>query len=387
MTDADTRMRQRLLLMTNSVAVGGMEEHVRLLAACIDRKRFEVHLALPEWAATDDWSTSASRSADRFWRITPDRRHGIGGLVRETLALWRLARRERFDVAHLHGTSYHGLTYAIVALRLAGVRRLFLTEHLPPEEPQRARFRHLRRGITGLLTGLVCVSEFNRDARERYLGDPGCPTRVVNNGIDVARYAETIDREVLDKVRADLDIAPDAPMVGTAIRLEPGKGVADLVSAFALVADSHPAAVLLVAGDGSLRDELEALAAGLGLADRCRFVGFQADPEPFIRLADVFVLPVPYGSASIGLLEAMAMGRACIITFGSGGEAVVHGECGYCARPNDPASIAEYIDLLLSDAERRNEFGRRARARVEADYSAGRVARQLERIYLDDGGR
>lgn len=370
--------------MTNSVAVGGMEEHVRLLAEKIDRSRFVVDAAAPDWEPTAEWNTALAEAADHFSTRTPDRRHGIAGLVRETFGLWRHARRQRFDVAHLHGTSYHGLTYAIVALRLAGVRRLFLTEHLPPEEPQSARTRRLRRATTRLLAGLVCVSDFNRDARLRYLGDPGCAVHVVNNGIDVDRFDEAADPAVLDRVRDEHDIAHDALIVATAIRLEPGKGVDDLIRGFAEVAPKHPTAVLLVAGDGSLRAELEMLAAELGVADRCRFVGFRSDPQPYIRLADAFVLPVPYGSASIGLLEAMAMGRACIITFGSGGEAVVHDECGYCARPNDPASIAEHVHLLLADADTRNEFGRRARARVEADYSAERVARQLEAIYLDE---
>ena len=373
--------------MTNSVAVGGMEEHVRLLAEKVDRDRFVVHAAAPDWEPTAEWNAALASAADHFSTRTPDRRHGVAGLARETFGLWRHARRQRFDVAHLHGTSYHGLTYAIVALRLAGVRRLYLTEHLPPEEPQGARTRRFRRATTRLLAGLVCVSDFNRDARLRFLGDPGRPVHVVNNGIDTDRFAEAGDAATLDRVRAEHGIAPDALVVGTAIRLEPGKGVDDLVRGFAKASRQHPDAVLLVAGDGSLRSELESLADELGIGDRCRFVGFRSDPESYIRLADVFVLPVPYGSASIGLLEAMAMGRACIITFGSGGEAVQHGECGYCARPNDPGSIAEHIDLLLADADRRREFGRRARARVEADYSAERVARQLEAIYVGDGER
>ncbi len=373
--------RVRLLLMTNSVAVGGMEEHVRLIAQELDRSRFEVHAVLPDWSATNDWAPALGAAADTLTFLTPDRRHGASAQVRELWRLVRFARANRFDVAHVHGTSYHGLSLTILALRLAGVRRICLTEHLAPEEPQSRRLRLMRAGLSRMLSVLVAVSENNRDARVANLGMPACPIEVVNNGIDVSRFDSADDPASAAALREEIGIDPGALVVGTAIRLEADKGVDDLVRAFALVRERHGDAELLIVGDGSQRLALEALAEQCGVADHTRFVGFQPAPQPYIRLMDVFVLPVPFGSASIGLLEAMAMSRPCVITFGGRKEAVVHDECGYCAAPRDPASLAHHIGLLLDDDERRMEFGRKSRERVEREYSAVRVARHLEVIY------
>ena len=235
--------------------------------------------------------------------------------------------------------------------------------------------------VMGLVSGLVCVSENNMSSRARFLGVPAGRTHVVNNGIDVALFDEGAAPASAQSLRAELGIEPGAPVVGTAIRFEPGKGVEDLVRSFALVRERHPSAVLLMVGDGSLRPQLEALAYESGVANATRFVGFQSDPRKFILLMDAFVLPVPFGSASIALLEAMAMSRACVITFGGDREAIQHGVSGFCARPHDPRSIAEFVNTLLDDPGRRQEIGRRARVRVERDYCSARVARELEQLY------
>ena len=104
--------------------------------------------------------------------------------------------------------------------------------------------------VMGLVSGLVCVSENNMSSRARFLGVPAGRTHVVNNGIDVALFDEGAAPASAQSLRAELGIEPGAPVVGTAIRFEPGKGVEDLVRSFALVRERHPSAVLLWAMDG-----------------------------------------------------------------------------------------------------------------------------------------
>ncbi len=373
--------RTRVLLLANSVSVGGMEEHMRLLALKLDRESFEVTAALPDDENLRTFEPALRSAADELVLVTPDRRYGLRRNARECVKLFRLARAHRFDVAHLHSTSYDGHTFATLTLRLAGVRRIFLTEHLAPESPPPPVVRVARDLTVRMLTGVVCVSELNRQRRGKAFRNPPGRTHVVNNGVDLDRF-EAEAPEKLAALRTELDLAPDSLVVGTAIRLEEGKGVDDLVAAFALVAATHPDARLLIVGDGSLRNQLERQAQDLGVSDACRFVGFKTDPRPYIQLMHAFVLPVPFGSASIGLLEAMAMERVCVITFGGDGEAPEPGVSGYWARPNDPASIAEDVSAILDDPDRREAMGKAARVRVETSFSAGSVAEHLGRLYV-----
>lgn len=376
--------RRRLALFTNSVQIGGMEEHVCLLAAGLDRARFHVTAIVPDWQETHSFSTRVAGAADAMISLTPDRRHGALKGVAETIRLFLFARRQAFDIVHMHSTSYKGQWLALLAFKAAGVPRVVLTEHLAPETRPPLVTRVKRYLVSLGVTSLVCVSERNRQARATFLHTPPESTYVVANGIDLSRFDADPDPQRVEAVRSRYGIPAGAHVVGTAIRLEPGKGVGDLVDSFAIVRDAHGSAFLLLVGDGSMRSELEAQVRRLGLESSTVFVGFVDDPRELIQAMDVFVLPVPFGSASIGLLEAMAMSRPSIITFGGEGEAIEPGVSGFWAEPSNPSSIAEFVCRLLDDAGERVALGRQARERVERAFSSTRVAEELSAIYLEE---
>ncbi len=379
--DGGDNGRQRVALFTNSISVGGMEGHVVLLARFLDRARFEVYGVVPNWGPTRSFSDAMRKETDRIELITPDRRYGRLRQVTEAFRLIRYLRSWRVDTIHMHSTTYRGQATAAVCARIVGVRKVFVTEHLAPDTDLSRHSRLSRDLFTRSMTGVVCVSEKNAAARTAHLYTPADRTIVVVNGVDPAEFAP-VDPACLNALRIQYDIPVGAPIVGTVVRFEPEKGLDDLVAAFALVRKDHPDAHLLLVGDGSLREELAAQAEQRGVGDNVRFTGFQDDPRPFLGLMDVFVLPVPVGSMSIGLLEAMAMRRAVVITFGGDGEAVVHGESGYDAQPHDPDSLAHYINLILQDPEHGRLLGAAARARVEDHFSAQRVAQSLGELYL-----
>jgi glycogen synthase len=376
--------RTRVLLFTNSVAVGGMEEHVELLARHLDRERFEVFAVCPDWEPTEPFSRSLGDAADHIALRTPDRRYGVRRMLLETFRLARQMREWRIQVIHMHSTSYRGQYYAFLAARLAGVRKIFVTEHLAPDHelPHGERWR--RDIFSRMISGIVCVSQKNYQARKTYLYTPPERTTVVNNGVDLDDFPP-IPAETLAQLRARYQLPNDAQIVGTAVRFEPEKGLNYLFDAMPQIKAACPNAYFLMVGDGSLRDELAAQAAQLGMTDYIRFVGFQDDPRPYLALMDAFVLPVPVGSMSIGLLEAMAMERAVVITFGGKGEAVIHGESGFCAEPRNADSIAEYIIQILQQPELKSTLGKAARQRIEAEFSAQQVARSLSALYTRTG--
>jgi len=361
--------------------MGGMEEHVRMLAEQLDHTRLDVYAVVPDNEPTAPFTESMRTAAEHVELITPDRRRGIRNEVREAFRLARFARAEQIDVAHLHSTTYGGQTLAAAALKAGGVRTIYVTEHLAPDAYLRQPARLVRNVFSRLVSGIVCVSSKNYERRSRWITTPIERTVVVPNGIDIRRFGP-IAANVVDDLRIRHNVPAGAPVVGTAVRFEPEKGLKDLVQAMAEIHVRHPDAILLMVGDGSLRGALEAQVDALGLREVTRFVGFTDDSRPYYAMMDVFVLPVPVGSASIGLLEAMAMGVPPVMTFGGKGEAVIHGETGFCAEPNNPASIAEYVNRLLDDDDERHRLGTAARAIVEDEFSSQRVAATLTELYV-----
>ena len=370
----------RLLLFTNSIAVGGMEEHVELLARHLDREQFEVFAICPSWQPTEVFTRSLSEAADHIAVITPDRRQGRQQQFKETLKFFRQLRTWHIQVLHMHSTSYRGQIWALITAWLAGVKRIYITEHLAPERSL-PRVEFLTRSLfSALVNGIICVSEKNYLARKNHIYTPTQRTTVVNNGVDVDDFT-LLPAETLAALRAQYQIPSEAQIVGTVVRFEPEKGLSYLIEAMPQIKAACPNTYFLMVGDGSLRAELENQASQLGLTEYVRFVGFQSDPRPYLNLMDAFVLPVPVGSMSIGLLEAMAMKRAVVITFGGKGEAVIHGTTGFCAEPRNPDSIAHFVIQILQNSELQHSLGEAARRRVEEEFSAQRVATSLGAVY------
>ncbi len=377
--DGDTGDRTPVVLFTNQRLVGGlkggMERHMELLAQYIDRERFQVFGVVPEWDSMTDFARSFGEQLDGLVRLTIDRDHKPN-----VLRLYRQLRSWRARVMHVHNPHFLGQNLAIGTARLAGVRRIFVSEHTPPDAPVAFRFRAATRVMAELSTGLVAVSDYNLKARQQYLYTPPSKTVVVENGIDTGSFARSTPAE-LAALRARHDIPPNAPVVGTVVRFEEDKGLTYLVDAMPRIVEACPDVHFLMVGDGSLRAALEARAERLGVLSRVRFIGWVADPRPYLSLMDAFVLPVPMGSASIAMLEAMAMGCAAVITFGGEREAVVHRETGMRALPRDPVSIAENVIPIVSDPAFREKLGQAARRHVEQHFSARSTAQKLEQLY------
>jgi glycogen synthase len=363
-------------------AVGGMEEHVVLLGRHLDRSRFEVFSVCPDYPEVASFRVALEAASDDLAALACDYQH-LGGF-------WKLVRQMRawrVDVVHMHSGWWRGNILAYLAAKLAGAKAVVITEHQAPDAPEPFLPRVIRNLFSGLLVdATVSVSVKNVTQRAKYLSLPASRGHVVDNGVDVDDFVP-IPSAAIAEVRERHAIPTDAIILGSLVRFEPEKGLNYLLDAMPQILAACPRAHLFLVGDGSLRQELDEQAVRLGVREQVTFAGFQTAPRPYLAAIDVFVLPVPYGSMSIALLEAMAMRKAVVMTFGGEGEAVVHGETGYCAEPRNPASIAEYVIRLLQDDALRLGMGERARRHIEDHFSAATTARKLERIYERVTGR
>jgi len=144
---------------------------------------------------------------------------------------------------------------------------------------------------------------------------------------------------------------------------------------------------LLIIGAGPLRLRLERQATVRGIKDRVVFLGEiqNRDVIPYYHAADVFVLPSVARSEAFGIvqLEAMACGKPVVNTRLDSGVPFVspHGVTGLTVPPAKPRALADAINLLLSDAERRAEFGKAGRRRVRQEFSLELMVRRTRDVY------
>ncbi|WP_322795200.1 glycosyltransferase [Tepidiforma sp.] len=233
------------------------------------------------------------------------------------------------------------------------------------EDEPRLRIRH-ERAIARRATAIVAASSHERQLLERYYGADPARVHVIPCGIDLDLF-QPRPREA---ARAELGLPADRPILLWVGRLEKLKGLEILLDTVAGL-ERRDALLLIVGGDdraATLRRELEARAASLGIAERVRFTGavdHQRLPA-FYAAADVCVVPSFYESFGLVAVEAMACGTPVVASrVGGLASTVIDGVTGYLIPWRCPEPFAEKLDVLLANPELRANFGRAARAAVE----------------------
>ena len=167
------------------------------------------------------------------------------------------------------------------------------------------------------------------------------PVAFVPNGLN---FAWPVKRDEQFAARARFGIAPDAFCVAVVGRLSPEKGHRILFEALR----GRPGVVLLLAGDGPLRDELRAAAQGLD----ARFLGFVDDTRPIFAAADVVALPSLTEGLPLVALEAMSLGR-CVVASAVGElPELLEGGAGVLVPTGSARALSEALDRVENGEDR-----------------------------------
>lgn len=299
-----------------------------------------------------------------------------------TLALARLIRRERPDLAYTHTSVVLPLA---VASRLARVRHVWHVLEIIVKPAM------LGRAVACLVARfaarIVAASEAVRSSIVAY-----CPlalpfTVVIRNGVDVTRFAPRGDTST---TRAGLGVKPGSILIGMVGRVGTWKGQELLLQAAARLARNNPQVQFVLIGGAVERNRhpLDWLRSGIdagGLGGRVVVSDFRADIPEVLAALDIFVLPSilpdPYPTT---LLEAMATGLAVVAcAHGGAVEMVTDGETGLLFRPGDVADLTDKLNQLCNDLELRRRLGHAARERAMEEFDLARFGRQFHELFLD----
>lgn len=171
------------------------------------------------------------------------------------------------------------------------------------------------------------------------------------------------------------------PAILTVAGLYARKGIGDLITAFGALAERHPSAALYIVGDGPDRARFEEQARASKLGGRIRFIGFLADPRPYFRGADIFVLASRNEPFGLVIAEAREVGCAVIGTdVGGIPEVLEGGRAGLLVPPGDPETLGRTLCGLLDDP---TELARwRVAAVQELDWlDTRRMADETVQVY------
>ncbi|WP_346293303.1 glycosyltransferase [Sphaerothrix gracilis] len=279
------------------------------------------------------------------------------------------ARINRLSIQHLHNhLANSSCTVAMLAAQLGGFTFSF-TLHGPHIFFEPYRWRLDQKIKQALFVN--CISHFCRSQAMLFAPvETWDKMHIIHCGVDLSLFEPTASST--DKVEL-LYVGRLAAMKGFPILL---KSLVELKNTYA---NLH----LTVVGDGEDRASLEDQVKQLGLQKIVEFVGYQSQSSvrEYLKQTDIFVLPSFAEGVPVVLMEAMATQIPVIATRIAGiSELVDDGYSGYLVPPGNTASLREKIEVLLQDADRRQEMGRRGRQKIEAEFSISSEAKKFKQV-------
>jgi len=296
-------------------------------------------------------------------------------VMRDIRRMRGLLREGRFDILHTHGSQDSWVAaFANRPKRLPVVRtkhNIFpLAEHFP------------NRWLYGkAFDRIICISDaiLAQCASKPFI--PRDRLVLIHSAVDLEHYAQP-DPAGVAAWRAQWgDHHPIVAIVG---RLREEKGHRFLFEATARLRRQFPAVLLIVAGDGSLRGELEQLATTLGIADRVRFLGFRTDVPEILAATDLFVMPSLCEGLGTAAIEASAAGRPIVASRVGGVSDVVHdGDTGRLVEPADPDDLARVMAEVLADRNQAERLGQAARRYAFDHFRVDSLVEKNLAVYCD----
>ena len=357
----------RILHLVNSLDPGGMENGVCNIAAGLETRGIETHVACLERSGA---FSARIPGANRIHVL-----HKAGGFsLRAAWNLMRLLRKLRPAVLHTHNLG--PLIYASLATLGGRTARILHGEHskLAPWELEPRRIRQRQR----LYRACRAIHTVSREqvAELASLGFPCSKISAIPNGVDTMRFSPG----VREAAALALEIPGGVPVIGLVGRFGPFKRHDALITALPAIQTAfRDARVLLVGGGGSEEKRIRELAAGNpGIC----ITGFRCDPESFDRAMDLLVVPSLNEGMSNAVLEAMACGIAVLANTGCGHEEIITPEeNGRIASLASPDDIALHVIAMLNDRERLAILGKNARKTVQTRFSIETMLTAYEQTY------
>jgi glycosyltransferase involved in cell wall biosynthesis len=291
--------------------------------------------------------------------------------------IWAIVHRRQFHIIHAHGAAL-GVIAALVGwlmhkkvvVKIPGMVAL---QYLQGSSLS----QRVRRCL--LLRRADCFIAVSSEMVQVLLSLGIRPEQIalIPNGVSLT---EVHRAAALESLKDQLLGSSTVQVVLYVGRLAAVKGIDRLLTVWATLSKDENA-VLLIVGDGPLREGLEATVQRLALHSRVKFLGPQAEVSMFYAIADLFVLPSRSEGMSNALLEAMAASIPSVASdVGGNREVITNAENGFLVNWEDTAACVDLLKALLADAPRRQVVGEAAKQRA-GDFALPRVAERYRQLY------
>lgn len=364
------RDRTRVLVVIDSMEIGGSQRQVQHLLDGLDRQRWEPELA---YFRCDSFLVDAIRESGIPVHYLPKRRRLD---MRFLFAYARLLRERNYSLVHAYSLTAE--LWTLLARVLSSQRPVLVaSERSSYRHDRPAWFWWLKRIVLGHSAAVIANSRAGAQSTARRTGMPDALFTTIANDVDLPSPIAADERAA---IRQSVGV-PEGCLFGLFVgRLVPVKNLACLVRSLPLLDPGQRPWMALV-GDGPLRQAIELLAMDCGVASNVHFLGERPDATRLMQAADFLVLPSHFEGLSNALLEAMAAGCPTIASaVGGSVELIEHERTGLLFPSDDAGALAAAIGRM-ADPALRARLAHAARQYVEQNHSQVALAIATSAVY------
>lgn len=372
----------KVLHIITRLCVGGAREVVLRIIDGLDKEKYDVTLVCgPEDAAIGCEETSKLRIV-----VIPQLIRGIN-LIKDLIALIKLysfIKKGKFDIVHTH-TSKAGIL-GRTAAKLSGVPIIF---HMP----HGSIFHPIYLGklsifilskiekMAALYTDKIIVGANNEKedfinkgigSEDKYVKIPYYFVREGFSDVKVDRQAKKRELNIPDDVLLFVNIA----------RLVPEKGHIFCLEAFRKVADEVPNVMLLIVGDGRLKETIERKILELNLQKKVMLTGFREDIPEILSIIDISLHTSLWEGTPLAIVEAMSLGKAIVATAVGGIPEIIKDDVnGVLVQPQNTDELAKWIIRLSNDRALLTNLGREAQKCAKMRFDSKSIIGEINNLY------
>jgi len=364
---------KHILHITFNMQIGGTEQVIRNLVEGLNPAMYRSSIFCID-GEIGPWGQELKAKGFKHFSF----KRGPGLDLQLIKTLHYLIKSESVDIVHCH--QYTPYSYGCLGSLFTRAVVLF-TEHGRLYPDSGTTKRKLINPLLQLRTSAItAISAATGQALVKHENLSATKIEVIYNGIaDLAHKFNSDDKQ---RLYSSLGISRDSIIFGTISRLDSIKNQPMMLRAFSSALKHCQNLKLLIVGDGPERDKLEQLTLSMQLQESVIFTGFQANPQAYLYLMDVFLLPSLSEGTSMTLLEAMSFSKPSIATsVGGTPEISEHQNTGILIKNEDEAALCESIIALAKDRQLRSIYGQNARISYEKRFTLAAMSRAYELLY------
>ena len=296
--------------------------------------------------------------------------------LRASKRLAKLCEQHHIDVIHTHFPRENCI--AILACLWRKGMKVVNTSHLFFETG--FIWRNINRIFSKYNSKVICVCHQQVEQRIRN-GVNREKICVIHNGVPPAESDGLRDIR-RKKIREEFGIRENTPLFCAFARFEKVKGIDILLNAAAELQKKVPDAKILIAGDGSLFEDMKQLRHKLQLDDMVIMAGYRKDSHDILAASDVYVSSSRSEALSFAIIEAMSTGLPVIISDAGGNPDILeNSQGGLIFQSGDHLALAQHMETLAKNKELRSEMSRHAQRRVADEFSEEKMVESTIAVY------